>query len=174
DDEHIAFYGRAKTYKVLKQFDKALTDIEQVILLKPYWAKGYYCRSEILFEMKCFTPALLSSLQGLTIDPDDQIGKQIMARHLHTVLHNNDDKQDVTKAENDLNMFPSTNNTNKQVMTSNACDSKLHMCKSTPLTPCLCALFDSEHINARDYDCSICVNLIWFPITTPCGHIFCR
>ncbi|CAF1174709.1 unnamed protein product [Adineta steineri] len=174
DDEHIAFYGRAKTYKALKQFDKALTDIEQVILLKPYWAKGYYCRSEILFEMKCFTPALLSSLQGLTLDPDDQRGKQIMARHLHTVLHNNDDKQDVTRAENDLNMFPSTNNTTKQVMTSNACDSKLHMCKSTPLTPCLCALFDSEHINARDYDCSICVNLLWFPITTPCGHIFCR
>jgi len=68
-----------------------------VILLKSHWAKvkkkffskelyylifsqGYYCRSEILFEMKRFTAALLSSLQGLTLDPEDQIGKQIMAR----------------------------------------------------------------------------------------------
>jgi hypothetical protein len=30
--------------------------------------------------MKRFTTALLSSLQGLTLDPEDQIGKQIMAR----------------------------------------------------------------------------------------------
>ena len=54
--------------------------------------------------MKHFTAALLSSLQGLTLDPENRIGKQIMARvnhhrssfnntkllfqHLHAVLHN--------------------------------------------------------------------------------------
>jgi len=35
----MAFYHRAMAYIALKQFDKALTDIEQVILLKPYWRK---------------------------------------------------------------------------------------------------------------------------------------
>jgi hypothetical protein len=30
--------------------------------------------------MKRFSAALLSSLQGLTLDPEDQLGKQIMAR----------------------------------------------------------------------------------------------
>lgn len=38
-DDHIALYGRAKTYITLKQLDKALDDIEQVIILKPQWAK---------------------------------------------------------------------------------------------------------------------------------------
>jgi hypothetical protein len=35
----MAFYHRAMAYIALKEFDKALTDIEQVILLKPYWRK---------------------------------------------------------------------------------------------------------------------------------------
>lgn len=39
DDEHLPFYGRAKTYFALKQFNKALDDIEHVIVLKPQWSK---------------------------------------------------------------------------------------------------------------------------------------
>jgi len=36
--------------------------------------------------MKRFTAALLSSLQGLTLDPEDQIGKQIMSRVINQIL----------------------------------------------------------------------------------------
>ena len=102
DDDHIALYDRAKTYVALGQLDQALIDIERVILLKSHWAKvtdffnfvkekqrnfqGYYYRSEILFEMKHFTKALLSSFQGLTLNPEDQIGKQIMARVSDNIL----------------------------------------------------------------------------------------
>jgi hypothetical protein len=50
------------------------------IKLKKLFFQGYYCRGEILFETKHFTPALLSSLQGLTLDPEDKTGKEIMAR----------------------------------------------------------------------------------------------
>jgi tetratricopeptide (TPR) repeat protein len=39
DDEHIAFYGRARSYLGLQELDKALEDIDRVILLKPHWAK---------------------------------------------------------------------------------------------------------------------------------------
>ena len=101
NDDHLALYGRAKVYIALKQFAKALEDVERVISLKPHWGKvgdffflkapritsdfsqGYYCRSEIFFEMKRFTAALLSSLQGLTLDPENRIGKQIMAQVNH-------------------------------------------------------------------------------------------
>lgn len=97
-DEHLALYGRAKAYAALKQPDLALNDIDRVIRLRPSWRKvrpafrseratnflsslkGYYCRSQILFDMQRFTAALLSSLQGLTLDPEDQSGKRIMAQ----------------------------------------------------------------------------------------------
>ena len=39
DDEHIAFYGRARVYIALQELDKALEDIDRVILLKPHWTK---------------------------------------------------------------------------------------------------------------------------------------
>jgi hypothetical protein len=65
----------------------------------------------------------MSSLKALIIDPEDPIGKQIMARvslikkhlifiyfvfilkHLHTVLHNNDDKETVATMESELEQF---------------------------------------------------------------------
>ncbi|CAF0977745.1 unnamed protein product [Rotaria sp. Silwood1] len=161
DDDHMALYGRAKTYITLKELDKALTDIERVIRFKPHWAKGYYCRSEILFEMKRCTAALLSSLQGLSIDPEDHIGKRIMARHLHAVLHDNDNTETTITTENELDTLLSTNNNTKEMITSASAS-------------CLCTLFDCKCLRARDFECSICVNLLWFPVTTPCGHVFCR
>jgi hypothetical protein len=42
--------------------------------------QGHLCRSEILFEMKQFTSALMSSLKALVIDPADPFAKPIMAR----------------------------------------------------------------------------------------------
>jgi len=175
NDDHIALYGRAKTYVALKQFDQALHDIEQVIVLKPQWAKSYYCRSEILFEMKRFTAALLSSLQGLTLDPDDQMGKQIMSRHLHTVLHNNDDTESAITMETELeelHTLPSSIHKNSKEMISSVTSKTL--CNSTQSNSCLCTLFDYKHLRARDFECSICVNLLWFPVTTACGQVFCR
>lgn len=42
--------------------------------------QGHLCRSEILFEMKRFTSALMSSMKAVVIDPADPFAKPIMAR----------------------------------------------------------------------------------------------
>ena len=103
DDDHLAYLGRAKVYCALKEYERGLMDMERVVELKPQWAKvrhgdwrtffdcsfqGFYHQSEMLFEMKRSTAALLSSLQGLVLDPEDPIGRQIMARvsrRIHSV-----------------------------------------------------------------------------------------
>merc|ERR1712088_498002 len=33
---------------------------------------------------------------------------------------------------------------------------------------------DPEAVKAEDFDCSLCFRLLWQPITTPCGHTYCR
>lgn len=68
----------------------------------------------------------MSSLKALVLDPEDNIGKQIMAqvsikkkthekknyfssififKHLHAVLHNDDDKQSMAAMESELEEF---------------------------------------------------------------------
>ena len=33
---------------------------------------------------------------------------------------------------------------------------------------------DSSVVDSSDYECPLCMRLLWQPITTPCGHTFCR
>ena len=33
---------------------------------------------------------------------------------------------------------------------------------------------DPKAVDASDYECPLCMRLLWQPITTPCGHTFCR
>lgn len=33
---------------------------------------------------------------------------------------------------------------------------------------------DPAAVKAEDYDCSLCFRLLWQPVTTPCGHTYCR
>jgi len=33
---------------------------------------------------------------------------------------------------------------------------------------------DPEAVDKDDFDCSLCFRLLWHPITTPCGHTYCK
>jgi len=33
---------------------------------------------------------------------------------------------------------------------------------------------DAKAVDASDYECPLCMRLLWKPITTPCGHTFCK
>ncbi|CAF1599043.1 unnamed protein product, partial [Didymodactylos carnosus] len=80
EDDHLVLNGRSQAYLALNRFDESLSDAEHIIKLKPDWSKGYLRKSEALFEMKRYTTALLSSLMALTFDPEDPVGKTIMAK----------------------------------------------------------------------------------------------
>jgi len=33
---------------------------------------------------------------------------------------------------------------------------------------------DCQSVDASDFECTLCCRLLWQPVTTPCGHSFCR
>ncbi|CAF3379848.1 unnamed protein product [Rotaria socialis] len=179
-NDHLALYNRAKAYLALQNYDQGLLDATHVITVKPHWIKGYLCQSEILFEMQNYTAALMSSLKALVIDPENPTGKQLMARHLHAVLHNIDDDDDggATTTESELEQLQLASLFQEHPEEKNSTendDNQLKMCKlSQSSGSCCCLLLDGKNLNSTDFGCSICCNLLWFPITTPCGHVFCR
>ena len=32
----------------------------------------------------------------------------------------------------------------------------------------------NQKVESSDYECPLCMRLLWNPITTPCGHTFCK
>ncbi|CAF0962180.1 unnamed protein product [Adineta ricciae] len=179
NDHHLALYYRAKAYVALKEFHQALSDANRVVALKPQWTKGYLCQGEILFQMKYFTAALRSSLKALVIDPEDSTGKRLMAQHLHAALHNDDDEDAVSMMEEEQVQINASSSSpygeQSEALSSESSCSQVIMCKSKqPSNLCFCSQFDYKNFSPRDFECSICVNLLWTSITTPCGHVFCR
>jgi tetratricopeptide (TPR) repeat protein len=178
NDDHFVLYNRAKAYAALQQYEQALTDATRVVTLKPQWAKGYLCQSKIFFEMKHLAAALMTALKALVIDPEDQTGKEMMARHLHAVLHNTEEKESIAAMEAELEQFniaPLSQDTIVETTAAVTDDIPLTICKSPQsLSSCYCLQYDYKNLNPRDFDCSICVSVLWFPVTTPCGHVFCR
>jgi hypothetical protein len=33
---------------------------------------------------------------------------------------------------------------------------------------------DANFADSGDFECPLCIRLLWQPITTPCGHTFCK
>ncbi|XP_033744047.1 LON peptidase N-terminal domain and RING finger protein 3-like [Pecten maximus] len=49
---------------------------------------------------------------------------------------------------------------------------KLH--KNDPKLPMDAVAIRPELLNKEDFECSLCYRLLYEPVTTPCGHAFCR
>ncbi|CAF3735551.1 unnamed protein product [Rotaria socialis] len=163
-NDHLALYNRAKAYLALQNYDQGLLDATHVITVKPHWIKGYLCQSEILFEMQNYTAALMSSLKALVIDPENPTGKQLMARHLHAVLHNIDDDDDggATTTESELEQLQLASLFQEHPEEKNSTendDNQLKMCKlSQSSGSCCCLLLDAK--------CPICKSSLqnFFPM----------
>ncbi|CAF0753175.1 unnamed protein product [Didymodactylos carnosus] len=154
ENNHLILNSRSQVYLALNRFDESLLDAENVIKLKPNWPNGYWRKSEVLFEMKRYTSALLSSLLALTFEPDDVIGKQIMARHLYAVLHESPSEDiNVSALSSELPLFE------RQLV---------HQQQPKHLQ-----LKQESFVKIDETRC-VYSSMFWFPVTTPCGHVFCR
>ena len=85
--------------------------------------------------MKRYTAALVSAMQGSTLDPEDRVGKKIMARvrsqrwdytsfmflslkHLHAVLYDKDESESSATMEKELNALLVVETSSREAMIS--------------------------------------------------------
>ncbi|XP_013422191.1 stress-induced-phosphoprotein 1-like [Lingula anatina] len=77
DKENPALYSnRSVAHIKAKEFEKALTDAEKVVELKPDWSKGYSRVGSALSSMSRHQEAKMAFEQALKLDPDNKQLKQ--------------------------------------------------------------------------------------------------
>ncbi|MBX9703969.1 MAG: tetratricopeptide repeat protein, partial [Silvanigrellaceae bacterium] len=78
--------GRARLYKKMNFFDKALADVDKAVSISPK-VNAYFLRAEILFELDRYEEALSDFNKGIIIDADNMEARFKRAR-THYVLNN--------------------------------------------------------------------------------------
>eukprot|EP00471_Norrisiella_sphaerica_P003810 CAMPEP_0184478116 /NCGR_PEP_ID=MMETSP0113_2-20130426/225_1 /TAXON_ID=91329 /ORGANISM="Norrisiella sphaerica, Strain BC52" /LENGTH=375 /DNA_ID=CAMNT_0026855795 /DNA_START=96 /DNA_END=1223 /DNA_ORIENTATION=+ len=71
------YANRSAAYLELKEFDKAATDANRCVLIKPDWAMGYLHKARALLEKGAFKEAREACLQGIVLHPDDYVEDQL-------------------------------------------------------------------------------------------------
>ncbi|OWF53763.1 LON peptidase N-terminal domain and RING finger protein 3-like [Mizuhopecten yessoensis] len=67
-----------------------------------------------------------------------------------------------------------TRNTSGATPTSPFQESPFKLHKNDPKLPIDAVEIKPELLNQEDFECSLCYRLLYEPVTTPCGHAFCR
>ncbi len=69
-NSHFYFYNRALSYLSLKETQKAKVDMQQSILINPYFTSGHYSLGTLLFEEGNLVGAIMAYITYLSIEPE--------------------------------------------------------------------------------------------------------
>jgi len=180
DSDHLLMSNRSHAYYKLGDYEAALEDADRAIKARPDWGKGYFRKGKALLALDRPGEALLTFFQCLVFEdhltkplrneiyealavllgsvPDKtaeetedmsslmkkMIGEQLRIRKNPEVCRIMQEIDDSVTHLNGLNYKPS----------------------NRPIDP--------NAVKASDFECALCFRLLWTPVTTSCGHTYCR
>ncbi|GIL76200.1 hypothetical protein Vretifemale_5693 [Volvox reticuliferus] len=155
--------ARTSEYRALFDLDPtslaqmALKDAERAVAVRPGWAKAHSRKGAALFLLERFHEAREAYLEGLALEPTNSTLQEGM-REVQAVLagDGDGDGNGETGGETDA------------AATAAAATAPSSTKRQRSLGG---SSFRSE---LDDWDCSLCARLLFEPVTTPCGHTFCR
>ncbi|KAK1161090.1 LON peptidase N-terminal domain and RING finger protein 1-like [Acipenser oxyrinchus oxyrinchus] len=188
--------SRAEAYLGLQQFNEALEDFEAMCQRRPLWTEGFFRKGQIFMEMGRNTDALLQYHRCLTLDPEftaareeiqktlqghavplpDTVEGLLSAVSVYTTPMNRDNIQHSSANKVDcqpVSSLPVSEETQgqqiQQEMEQQAADTKdkaggSSKQQDSPLNV----------LSVSDFECPLCIRLFFQPVTTPCGHTFCK
>ncbi|GIL44878.1 hypothetical protein Vafri_2333 [Volvox africanus] len=144
--------ARTSEYRALFDLDPtslaqmALKDAERAVAVRPNWAKTHSRKGAALFLLERFHEAREAYLEGLALEPTNSTLQEGM-REVQAVLSGDGETDGIPAA----GTAPSSTKRQRSLGASS-----------------LRSDLDD------DWDCSLCAQLLFEPVTTPCGHTFCR
>ncbi|XP_041079156.1 LON peptidase N-terminal domain and RING finger protein 1 isoform X1 [Polyodon spathula] len=191
--------SRAEAYLELRQFNEALEDFEAMCKARPLWSEGFFRKGKIFLEMGRNTDALLQYHRCLTLDPEftaareeiqkilqgdalplpDTVEGLLSAVSVYTCLcepmkrdniqHSSANKVDCQPVSSLPVSEEAQGQQIQEIMEPQAADTKDKIGGSSQQQ-------DSplNILSMSDFECPLCIRLFFQPVTTPCGHTFCK
>ncbi|XP_065590738.1 LON peptidase N-terminal domain and RING finger protein 1-like [Cyrtonyx montezumae] len=192
---------RADAFVALGRYPEALQDLEAVCRAKPTELEGFYRKGKVLLEMGQRAEALLAWEHCLTLNPHFQPARREMEKILkwedapqpcgaHQGLSGPQEEQDEgdpassTQAQEEETEVDSGDTGSEHGQgtpkgrwralgaVAQRDDRQEANEEETAATSNLLHLGDLLSIS--DLECSLCIRLFFEPVTTPCGHTFCK
>ncbi|XP_009890942.1 PREDICTED: LON peptidase N-terminal domain and RING finger protein 3-like [Charadrius vociferus] len=183
---------RAEVFMALGQYPRALEDLDAVCRAEPGDHESFFRKGKVLLEMGQRAEALLAWEHCLTLNPHFQLAR----REMEKILMREDAPRPRTAAarpggahrdstgpqvDGGSPALPSSSPraqvpdvTMQQHTSKNPSDIRLvDNGEETAAAKCtqLCL---GELLSVADLECSLCIRMFFEPVTTPCGHTFCK
>jgi len=197
-EDFTLYSNRSNVFMKMGNYEAALKDADQVTSLRPDWPKGHFRRADALRSLGRYDDALIALLscsaweKTLHLDICDDISSVLLVimtvaakqsnNHLLLKQMKNSDlscgSEDSTSSIEDLK---SESNLKKIQIYSypklhkliDKIHRELNRCEEVEINPAFRTV-DGSSVDSSDFECTLCCRLLWQPVTTPCGHSFCR
>ncbi|XP_053772514.1 LON peptidase N-terminal domain and RING finger protein 1 isoform X1 [Desmodus rotundus] len=186
---------RAESYAGLQEFKAAIEDLNAVLFQLPNWPEVYFRKGKVLRAAGFLGDALQLSLQCLALDEDFAPAKLEVEKILFDLLSPENLKEGLK--DSSWSSLPCTKNKpfgfpsvieephsaselspEQDVIVNEDGRNKLKKQGESPSEACTFSLaygdIPEELIDVSDFECSLCMRLFFEPVTTPCGHSFCK
>ncbi|WAR00617.1 LONF3-like protein [Mya arenaria] len=203
-NDHLLWSNRSFALSRLDRNEEALEDADMILQLRPDWPKGYFRRGCALYNLGQYEESVVALLQCLALDSSIETAKDYLSKALHNIiLPLSPDNPKATELQRELNpsLLDQLIRTNfdctvllpkvtvdtvkrlKDIITdtvnsaTNFLEGKDHHQPSQPNLPQgtrKALLKDPSLVCREDFECSLCYRLLHLPVSTPCGHVFCR
>ncbi|XP_067386647.1 LON peptidase N-terminal domain and RING finger protein 1 isoform X2 [Emydura macquarii macquarii] len=185
---------RAESYAGLQEFKTAIEDLNFVISKMPNWPEVYFRKAKVLHDAGFVGDALQLFLQCLSLDEDFAPAKLEVEKTLCDLLSPENVRESLKESAWNLPHIRNKPFILGPEMEESGCN--LQLCPEQDAIVCEdgrskhkkqgeTTKRDSEFslvsgtvpqnlIDVADFECSLCMRLFFEPVTTPCGHTFCK